>query len=494
LGVAVAPGGSARAGRDDLTMRRAAARELFGDFTAVTLGVQALLLLAALAGPFVAGTAGIIALALYHLQPLVVFGGTSMLPRDLFVNALVRAPLDLARIAQMGWAESSPAPVEGSVQAEVAQKRARYQELVSQGTAGFFEPRREDCPVCGSRTLEVKLSTIDVFQQKPGRFTIERCQGCGHLFQNPRLSLAGLDFYYGDFYDGLGEAGLEAVFAHGPDEYLSRARSVEGLVTPKSWLDVGTGHGHFGLVARSVWPGARMDGLDLSESIEEAERRGWVDKGIRGLFPEIAPRLAAEGQRWDVVSMSHYLEHTRDQRAEIAAAGKVLADGGVLLIEVPDPDSKIQHLLGRFWTPWFQPQHQHFVSVKNVERLLREEGFEPVRWLRGEAHRPVDFALSVVLFLKYLLPWVDTPWRARPQGRLVRLATTLAWTLCVPLVLIGAVLDGIFNPVFKRAGWSNAYRVVARRAVLPSAAKGATDGQKQAPLSMEDGSSTRGSP
>ena len=130
-----------------------------------------------------------------------------------------------------------------------------------------------------------------------------------HVFQNPRLSIEGLDFYYGDFYDGVGEEGLEAVFSSGRKSYDGRVAIVDRHVEPNRWLDVGTGHGHFCLIAKGRWPGASFHGLDMTDSVEIAERRGWIETGHRGLFPEVAPGLA---DQYDVVSMHHYLEHTRE--------------------------------------------------------------------------------------------------------------------------------------------------------------------------------------
>ena len=86
-----------------------------------------------------------------------------------------------------------------------------------------------------------------------------------------------------------------------------------------AWLDVGTGHGHFCLAARQRWPEVRFDGLDLSESVNEADRRGWVDTAYRGLFPELAGGLPAA---YDVVSMHHYLEHTRDPSGRAGRRGQ----------------------------------------------------------------------------------------------------------------------------------------------------------------------------
>src|SRR5439155_15722535 len=94
---------------------------------------------------------------------------------------------------------------------------------------------------------------------------------------------------------------------------------------------------------------------------------------------------------YDAISMSHYLEHTRDPRLELDAARTALAPAGCLMIEVPDPEYPLGRVLRRYWLPWFQPQHQHLLSVKNLDRLLRERGFEPVAWHRGRAHQKVDF-------------------------------------------------------------------------------------------------------
>ena len=82
--------------------------------------------------------------------------------------------------------------------------RPYYQAELADGVERFLEPRRNTCPWCGSEDLSVRLRTGDLIQRKPGRFTLEQCGACGHIFQNPRLTPAGLDFYYRDFYDGLG--------------------------------------------------------------------------------------------------------------------------------------------------------------------------------------------------------------------------------------------------------------------------------------------------
>lgn len=212
------------------------------------------------------------------------------------------------------------------------------------------EPRRSTCPWCGADDV-VELHTLpDLIQGKPGTFRLDRCRACTHVFQNPRLSVAGLDYYYRDFYDGLQAEHTELLFSFTGASYLGRARMLERVVDtagpPRRWLDVGTGHGHFCRVARDVWPGARFDGLDMTDSIDEAERRGWVERGHRGLFPDLAPGLTGG---YDVLSMHHYLEHTRDPARELDAARAVLEPGGHLLVELPAPESPFGRWLGWAW-------------------------------------------------------------------------------------------------------------------------------------------------
>jgi len=315
--------------------------------------------------------------------------------------------------------------------------------------------------MCDSRELVVHMRHGDLFQHKPGVFTIERCRACRHLFQNPRLSLAGLDFYYKDFYDGLGESGMEFIFGFGAKPYFDRARMVRAVdpqAPPKRWLDVGAGHGHFCIAVRDELPETRFDGLDLSESIEEAQRRGWIDTGYRGLFPELAPKLAG---RYDAVSMSHYLEHTLDPRAELDAARTALAANGRLMIEVPDPEYRLGRMLRRWWLPWFQPQHQHLLSTKNLEKLLREHGFTPVEWHRGEAHQRVDFAFAAWLLLSRIAPPADVPWRKTGAARKTWRGFVL--TIGTPLLLLAWLADNAAGPIIERGGRSNTYRVLARR-------------------------------
>ena len=409
-----------------------------------------------LAGPWLAPWAGSVALILYLLQQIVALGrGPLTVPAAALVfSPVIRLPWQIGR-----WLRCVVAPSRRLRRAEAEALRPVYAELLEGGVERFFDPRRSTCPLCEGGDLRRALSTVDLWQGKPGRFTLDECAGCGHLFQNPRLSLQGLDFYYRDFYDGLGGEDLETLFASSAQPYAERAGAVLAHGQPERWLDVGCGHGHFCARGRELLPDCRFEGLDLSDSVLDAERRGWLDAAHRGLFPDLAEGLAGS---FDAVSMSHYLEHTTDPRAEMAAAARVLEPGGHLLIEVPNPESTIGRLLGGWWLPWFQPQHLNILPPALITKELQAAGFDVVLEQLSECHQPLDLLAAVTLMFRRVMPLPDRPWRP-PTSTAARVLRPVVGVAGLGIWLLAAATDLLLQPLTRRPGWSNTYRVLARR-------------------------------
>jgi SAM-dependent methyltransferase len=407
--------------------------------------------------------AGTPAALLLWLRPRLVFAGrrSPLRPPDARDPAAlaarpVRAALAWRRSVAERHRESPATPPPR----DIAALRRHYAEAVSAGLDRFFEPRRDDCPWCGSPALRRELRVRDLIQGKPGRFTLDRCLGCGHVFQNPRLSLAGLEYYYGDFYDGINVFGEGATgLAPMHEGFRGRAELPRHHTTPKTWLDVGTGPGHFCAHARTLWPDTVFDGLDMSESVLQGVRNGWLDTAHRGQFPELAASLAG---RYDVISMSHYLEHTIDPRAELRAAATALAPGGHLLIEVPDPQSPLRLIFRSRWVCWLQPQHLHFLPPGNLRRALEEHGFTVVADEHGPAHTGGEFVIALVMTVNALAPDPTLPW-AGPPTPLRRLRRAAVQAASAPFYIPAVALEVASGWIVKRTGLSNAYRVLARR-------------------------------
>jgi SAM-dependent methyltransferase len=367
------------------------------------------------------------AMAAACAQPYLATLGTPLRPHDRYRFALCRPVTAPYRWLSVAATADEPDP-------DLPRLREEFAAELAGGVSRFHEPRRADCPWCGGVRLRRLLTSGDLQHHRPGVFRLDRCRSCGHIFQNPRLSVAGLNFHYKEFYDGNGGGEVERGFRLGAPHYRDRAKMLRGHATPDAWLDVGGGHGHFCNAARDVWPRTRFDALDMSRSVEEAARQGWIDRGHLGFFPQLADELAGS---YDVVSMHHYLEHTVDPYAELDAAAKVLPPGGHLLIEVPDPEWPLGRLAGRWWHCWFQPQHLNLIPMRNLVDALADRGLETVEVHRGEAHHPLDLTMIVMLMVHRLVPDPNKPWRFEPHQRLRVAARAAAFLAGAPLIMTG---------------------------------------------------------
>jgi ubiquinone/menaquinone biosynthesis C-methylase UbiE len=344
--------------------------------------------------------------------------------------------------------------------------REFYTTQLAGGIDRFFGPRRPDCPWCGSRRLTVEVRCRELFQRKPGRFTLDRCRTCGHVFQNPRLTGEGLNFYYRDFYDGRGAAQADEMSSYGAPANIARAELVKrhtGPDGPRSWLDVGTGWGYFAKHAADVLPNTVFDGLDQGSGVDRALERGWLAHAYReNSFPELADELRG---RYDVISMHHYLEHTTDPRAELAAAAKALEPGSLLEIEMPDIECLLRHVFRSWWIPYFQPQHLNFPTVGNLLAALVEHGFRPLEVQQAEAHQPAELLMVAVFLMTTLAPDPSHPWRPAEAPAWQRKVNEVAWAKVFPK-LIGPAIKAdaaICRGVHKFLDHGNAYRIVAVR-------------------------------
>ncbi|MFJ8002760.1 class I SAM-dependent methyltransferase [Streptomyces fagopyri] len=340
--------------------------------------------------------------------------------------------------------------------------RAAYAAELARGTDRFHEPRREDCPWCGSNRLRTRLRTPDLVQRKPGTFVVDECGDCAHAFQNPRLTAEGLAFYQRDFHETLDSVTDRLLGARGSSgRHRAAARALLPYAEPESWLDVGTGHGYFPAAAKEVHPYTSFDGLDATRRVEKARAAGRVEEAHRGRLgdPRITARLRA---RYDVVSMFHHLEHTPDPREELRAALVALRPGGHLLVEVPDPDCAFGALLGKWWVSYGQPRHLHLMPLPNLLGELESLGCEIVTTDRREPHIPYDLAGALALALGRVLPDLDAPWRPAPPTSPRRRLHTVLTAAAAPLLASASALDHAFAPLLRRTRFSNAYRIIAR--------------------------------
>jgi len=261
----------------------------------------------------------------------------------------------------------------------------------------FFEP--VSCYLCGSSDREPFISAQDDLTGKPGTFTFVTCRSCGLRYQHPRVTLDHIGDYYDDNYIAhrkkrrwglltpLVEHGMNKLDAD-KDRIVSRYLTLDGRSVV---LDVGCAVGTFLGRLRERY-GSSVVGLDFKDLSAHPSLRGV--EFHRSLFYEAL--LAAE--RFDLVTMWHFLEHDYDPMRSLRTARRVLKPGGTLVIEVPRLDSRTFAWFGDRWPGLQAPQHTVLLDQSHLLQMVRAAGLEVVDYLPYGAFPAYFYLFTGVVF------------------------------------------------------------------------------------------------
>lgn len=141
------------------------------------------------------------------------------------------------------------------------------------------------------------------------------------------------------------------------------------VITNRSLLDVGAGTGDFLLAAK---------------------RRGWITDGVepnydarmraneKGVF--LMPSIASlTGEKYDVITLWHVLEHLPDLEDQILKIVWHLAEEGSLIIAVPNFKSKDAEYYKEYWAAYDVPRHLWHFSKNAIEKLFAKHNLKVVQ-------------------------------------------------------------------------------------------------------------------
>lgn len=136
-------------------------------------------------------------------------------------------------------------------------------------------------------------------------------------------------------------------------------------------LDVGCSHGL--LLEEASRLGFVVEGFEPSEgAVKYCNQKGLnVQRGYlaKGIYPP---------NTFDVVVMSHVLEHLLKPEELLKIAHSILTQDGVLCLSQTNYQGTLPVLLGRHWPAWVVQQHYYHFSQTGIKWLLQKAGFEVV--------------------------------------------------------------------------------------------------------------------
>jgi SAM-dependent methyltransferase len=224
------------------------------------------------------------------------------------------------------------------------------------------------CNLCG-------LNRTKLFLTMSG-YAYRQCTRCGLVYQNPRPVFSDLKKRYGSGYFeyesanednffnlmklGLRDAGFDDIYLDGAGNGGGGART---------FLDVGCATGRLlDHVKRKGW---RVNGVEICrESAEHGRLRYGLDIFI-GTLEEAAFPPAS----FDVVHLSHLIEHVPDPTKLLLEIGRVVKRDGHLLLTTPNVGGFQARVSGPRWRSAI-PDHVYLFSKKTMGDLLTMLGFK----------------------------------------------------------------------------------------------------------------------
>lgn len=225
----------------------------------------------------------------------------------------------------------------------------------------------EKCYLCGGTE----------FNQRPGSvrdnlgLEVFECAACGLVF------FSSFDHIRDGFYENSGMHGekvpdVQASLKDTEWDDKRRFQYLKSVLPNRSLLDFGCGAGGFLLKAR-----------ELAETVHgvEAEKKLSSHYQSHGLtvfqnLPDIPDDIRGGG--YDIITMFHVLEHIPDPKSILGKLSEMLADGGQIIVEVPNADDALLTLYQSeafsHFTYW--SCHLFLYTAKTLKMLFDQMNFK----------------------------------------------------------------------------------------------------------------------
>jgi SAM-dependent methyltransferase len=267
--------------------------------------------------------------------------------------------------------------------------------------------RVERCPLCGSSVADA-YGCRDRLLGLPGEFAFGRCDACGSGVLSIRPTEKALVRYYPEDYGPYGRRSKRAhrsvvgrivrrllllVPVLLPDAAVKledELRRGDGRRPGSRILDVGCADGR--RLVRDVAAGWIATGVDFSPiAVQRARRRG-LDVRLGTIF-----RDDLERESFDLIRVSHVIEHVPDPIALLRRGRDLLAPDGRLHIATPNFASPSAGFFGTYWVELDTPRHLVLFTPASLRTAAQHAGLV----VEQERHEvvPSDFWASLAYWL-----------------------------------------------------------------------------------------------
>ncbi|KAB8028075.1 class I SAM-dependent methyltransferase [Fluviispira multicolorata] len=248
------------------------------------------------------------------------------------------------------------------------------------------EPRLKSvCPNCQINDAYLIQNSHVQLQQKNEIFQFLKCKNCSLIYLNmPPNSEKMSEYYHSCYLPHLGSKawGKYAKFVDKAQisvdmKKLNYVNKYYPHFNEKSHLlDYGCGKPTFLDFAKKK-SNAYCSGLDISE-------QGWGDYKInslnnlnlvKGIFSDLNKNI-----KFNVITLWHVLEHEYNPVMILQNLKKIIAEDGILIIEVPNHNSFFVKIQKGFWAGYHTPRHTVVFTKQTITNTLARSGWNVVKY------------------------------------------------------------------------------------------------------------------
>lgn len=285
------------------------------------------------------------------------------------------------------------------------------------------------CPACGGEQRDPRaFCRRDNEVLMPDVWNYYRCAQCRSVYLDPRPDEKSLPVAYSSYYTHYNEietlpegkiGGLLWSLIHGylnvrfglrrspattfgfllfkclapfrlKLDYYGRHLAISRFPQRGRLLDVGCGNGAFLLRAQEM--GWKVVGCEPDADAVSACRRG----GLGTIVRDVHDATLIPGS-FDVITMSHVIEHVDDPKALLERCHRLLRAGGMLWIATPNPQGFGFRTFQEHWIHLHPPFHLCIPSQAQLRALVFVAGFRGIRAIPRGAHARNNWAKSLAI-------------------------------------------------------------------------------------------------
>jgi 2-polyprenyl-3-methyl-5-hydroxy-6-metoxy-1,4-benzoquinol methylase len=270
------------------------------------------------------------------------------------------------------------------------------------------------CYICGTDGKWLHKSVVDHYFGAPGIWSFRRCANheCRLIWLDPMpleedIGLAYKDYLtHEDYSAPKSWHGLSALpelirnayranrYGVGPKPRMSALLGLPIYLTPSRreaidfplryladrpagrLLDIGCGDGT--MLEQAMSLGWSVEGVDFdSKAVDNARSKG-LEVHLGAVEDLNLPNAS-----FDLILMSHLIEHVYDPIGLLRECRRLLTPGGKLIVATPNAESRGHTKFGANWLLLHAPRHLYLFNADNLAAMTRKAGFKTIQTRTG---------------------------------------------------------------------------------------------------------------